>query len=346
MLRPLFAALLLGLALAFAPTAKAAEAGWSYSPDSWDFGEVVTGTTSPAKTFTLTNTGEVTLRVVFISLESSEGARFERAADSCRGALLAPGADCETSITFNPSTFGPKDGKLRVYSEGGLATPATVELRGHGAGPIVSITPEELLFERLVVGEVSAPRAFTIHNDGLASLDISSLEIFPGEGPEGPLTPQFQIAGGTCEAGGVVSPGASCTVDVIFAPTRVQGTTTFLEIVDNAPGSPHEVYMTGIGDSQPSPRPIPPRFPPEPRAYIKAHPKRLTTARNAVFRLRGSPTATRFACKLDHHRLKTCGAYVRYHRLRRGRHRFVVRAFAAGDGLWGPRITYRWRIRR
>jgi hypothetical protein len=336
------------LALVFAPTAKATEAQWSFSPTSWNFGEVIPGTgPTPPKAFVLTNTGEVDLQPALISIGSEEG-EFKFAGNTCKGSKLAPGAKCEIGVTFNPSTPGPKEGELEVQSQAGLATPAGAELSGYGAGPIVSITPEALNFGQVVVGEVSAPKTFTVRNDGPLTLAISSLEIPTGEGPEGPLPIEFHIAGGTCKAGGTVPPGASCTVDVIFAPTVVQGISTFVKIVDNAFDSPHSAYLSGMSLKEAPWSYISPYgHNLRARVFIRKHPPHRTSARSAVFGLRGSWNASRFVCKLDQGPLKACGDSISYRGLSVGSHHFEARAFnASGDIHPGRPTIYRWRIRR
>jgi len=341
------------LALSFAPGAKAAEAQWTFNPTSWNFDEVIPGTSpAPHKAFVLTNTGEVDLQPAFISIESEEG-EFKLAGNTCQG-NMAPGVKCEIGVTFKPQTSGPKEGKLKVQSQGGRATPAVAELSGFGAGSLVSITPESLDFGQIVVGKVSPPKTFTIRNDGPVDLAFSSLEIPSGEGPEGPLPIQFQTTGGTCKVIWTVSPGASCTVDLIFVPTVVGGISTYVEIVDNAFDSPHFVYLTAIGLGEGPWRAPPWTLIPTPfghnvraRVFIRDHPPHRTTARKATFKLRGSSTARRFVCKLDHGQLKACDDSIGYHGLSTGSHRFEARAFnTAGDIHPGPPAIYRWRIQR
>jgi len=134
----------------------------------------------------------------------------------------APGADCEISVTFDPSSAGAKQGQLSVASQGGLAPPASTELSGTGAGPVVSIAPSRRTFEPLDLGGgPSASKTFTIAHEGQLDLSISSIATqanqiynYPGAAAE-----QFELAGGTCKVGVAVPPGASCTVDVTFSPT-------------------------------------------------------------------------------------------------------------------------------
>jgi HYDIN/CFA65/VesB-like, Ig-like domain len=331
------------VAMSYAAAAQAAEGDWSFEPASWDFGTIIPGTgPTPPKAFTLTNTGDVELQAFFVSL-GSEGDDFSLAGNTC--GKLAPGADCEISVTFDPSSAGVKQGQLSVASQGGLAPPASVELSGTGAGPAVSIAPAAQTFEPLELGGgPSAPKTFSIANEGQLDLAIASISIqtnviynYPGAAAE-----QFELAGGTCKVGIAVPPGATCTVDVTFSPTAPGALPAQLRIADNAPGTPHVATLEGFGVA-PSwqPPPLAPYI--VPKVSIVHHPARRTTFRRAVFWLRGSPTATRFACKLDDSEFKICESPVRYRGLGGGRHRFAVRALDS-DGRWGPPRVFRWRI--
>jgi len=333
------------VALSYASTAHAAEASWSFDPARWDSGTIVPGTgpTSP-KAFDLTNTGEVELQAIFVSVGGNDGAGFALAGNTC--GKLAPGAECEISVTFDPSSAGAKQGQLSVASQGGLAPPASAELSGTGAGPVVSVAPAKQTFEPLELGGgPSAPKTFTIANEGQLDLTISSISIqanqiynYPGAAPE-----QFELAGGTCKVGVAVPPAGSCTVDVTFSPTAPGALSAQLRIADNAPGAPHVADLEGFGIAPPwQPSALPQYI--VPRASIVHRPARRTTSTHALFWLRGSPTATRFACKLDDSRFKICQSPIHYRALGRGRHRFAVRALD-GIGRWGPPAEFRWRIR-
>jgi hypothetical protein len=332
------------VATSCASRAHAAEAAWSFEPASWDFGTIVPGTgPSPPKAFTLTNTGETDLQVFLVSI-GSEG-DFSLAGNTC--GKLAPGASCEISATFDPSSAGAKRGQLDVASLDGLAPPASVELRGTGAGPTVSITPSKQSFDPLQLGGgPSAPRVFTIANKGQLDLTISSISIQPNQtyNYPGASAQQFDLAGGTCEVGVAVPPESACTVKTTFSPSVPGLLTAQLRITDNAPGTPHVADLEGVGNAPPW-QPLLIQRHPLPRVSIVHRPSRLTSSPRASFWLRLSTTATRFACKLDDGPTRPCTSPVRYLALDNGRHRFSARALDQ-SGRWGPRTTFQWRIER
>jgi hypothetical protein len=323
-----------------APIARGETASWSFDLSSWDFGVVVPGSgPTPPKTFTLTNTGDMELSVIFVSVGSEFGGNFSIAENKCQE-KLAPGASCTISVIFNPSTAGPKSGQLAVASQGGLAPQASVELRGTGAGPAVAITPTTHVFDPLGVGAgPSLAKSFTVTNEGQLDLTISSIytAIFLYSDAD-----QFPVTGGTCGAGVIVPPQGSCTVEVAFGPTRPGWLAADLFIASDAPGSPHRATVEGIGIASPVPFPL--TLPVElPRAEIFRRPGRQTARRNASFWFRSSPTAAHFLCRLDGRKLHRCSSPVRYQGLRAGRHRFAVRAID-GNGRSGQTTVVRWHI--
>ncbi len=335
-------ALALGLlsVLCWAPHARGAEASWEFEPASWDFGTVIPGTgPTPPKAFTLTNTGEVELSILLVSVGQSEGAGFSIAENKC--GKLAPAASCTISVSFDPSTAGPKDGELGVASQGGLAPPASAELSGTGAGPVVSIAPASLSFEPRDVGAApSRAKSFTLTNDGALDLTIASVCICIYRYSD---SDQFRLIGGTCAAGLVVPPEGSCTLEVTFAPTRPGYLAADLLVVSDAPDSPHLVTLEGFGVAPPAQSLAPPPFI-NPLVSIVHRPPRRTSKSRAAFWFHGSPSAARFACKLDGEEwFKICESPVRYRALRPGRHHFAVRALDA-NGRFGSITHFRWFV--
>ncbi len=83
-----------------------------------------------------------------------------------------------------------------------------------------------------------------------------------------PSRGQFVLSDNTCT--GPVAPAAACTVNVAMKATTVGTHNATLRFGDNAPGAPHLVTLTGIGD------PLPP--PPEPATTAVANLSPLSIA--------------------------------------------------------------------
>ena len=102
----------------------------SLSVKSLNFGNQAVGTTSAAKTITLTN--HATSRVVTIAAVSISGPNSPSFAqtNTC-GTSLAAGASCTLSVTFTPHGKGSKAATLNVWNNGGAAA-LKVTLTGNG----------------------------------------------------------------------------------------------------------------------------------------------------------------------------------------------------------------------
>ena len=108
---------------------------------------------------------------------------------------------------------------------------------GGSGGPVANLSASLLNFQKVVIGQTSAPQTLILFNSGGANLNISSLVA----------TGDFQISTNTC--GSSVAPGDTCTVSVTFTPTKKatrKGTLTF---TDDAPTSPQTISLKGVGQS-------------------------------------------------------------------------------------------------
>jgi hypothetical protein len=96
------------------------------TPTTATYASQAVGTTSPAKTFTLTNNETVALTSIAISTTGD----FAVAATTC-GASLAAKGKCTISVTFTPTAIGTGTGKLSV-SDSASNSPQTSNLKGTG----------------------------------------------------------------------------------------------------------------------------------------------------------------------------------------------------------------------
>jgi hypothetical protein len=109
----------------------------SVSPTSLAFGSQLVGTTSAARTMTVTNTGTGTLNLTGIALGGANPSQYAIAGGTCPAgaSTLAAGGSCTVSVTFKPTSAGSKPAALNVNA----AFPASsvaVTLTGTGGSPI------------------------------------------------------------------------------------------------------------------------------------------------------------------------------------------------------------------
>jgi hypothetical protein len=207
------------------------------SPPSLSFPDQITGTTSIAQAVALTNNESTAVNIASITISGTNASDFAET-DNCIGSVAA-GAGCSISVTFTPAGAGSRSGSLNIANNIS-SSPLAVPLTGTGVTPtrIVSLSASSLTFTNQMVGLTSPAQSITVSNSGNSALIISNLGI------SGTNASEFAE---TDNCGGSVPAGASCTINVTFAPTATGTRTGTLNITDNAtsPASPQTVVLTG-----------------------------------------------------------------------------------------------------
>ena len=208
------------------PDAPPAPAALTMSPLTGSFGTVTVGETSTTVTFTVTNGGEATSGSIS-ALASGDNAGDFNVTNGC--ATLDGGDSCTVTVTFTPSSDGPKAGNLVVSASPGGSVTAT--LSGNGVSPgSLSIQQQNTAFGAVVVGTTSSTVAtFTVSNSGDAA--TGKLSIQPGGTDAG----EFAIASDNCTTPASLAPGASCTITVDFRPLT-QGAKSATFTISGNPG--------------------------------------------------------------------------------------------------------------
>jgi hypothetical protein len=99
------------------------------SPTSLNFGNQPTGTTSLAKTITLSNKGGVSVSITGISITGADPNDFSQT-NTC-GTSVAAGASCFIKVKFTPSATGTRTARVSSDDSGG-GSPQKVTLAGTG----------------------------------------------------------------------------------------------------------------------------------------------------------------------------------------------------------------------
>jgi hypothetical protein len=201
----------------------------SLTPASLNFGSQAVGTTSPAQPATLKNTGSGPLSIASIATAGD----FAQT-NNC-GSTVNAGASCTLNVTFTPTATGTRTGTLSITDDA-AGSPHHLLLSGTGfnGGPVVSLTPTSLTFPALPVGTFSLSKSATLKNTGSGALSIVSI------GRSGDF-----YEGNNCPT--TLAASASCTIRVIFTPTSPGTKSSAVTIADNAPGSPHQLRLSGTG---------------------------------------------------------------------------------------------------
>lgn len=203
--------------------------GLQFLPSTLTFTPQSVGTTSPAQTVTLKNTGTVNLAISSITAAGDFGFT------GCGVPLtLAPNATCVLSVTFSPQANGPLTGSISVASNG-PGSPNALPLSGTGVNgptPGISVQPFSLGFGPIRVGSQATDRV-SIFSNGSAPLLLSGISI------SGATFAQSNA----CPASLPV--GAGCDITITYSPGTVGTQTGQLTIQSNGTPSTFTVNLTG-----------------------------------------------------------------------------------------------------
>jgi hypothetical protein len=205
------------------------------------FGSQQVGTTSAVQTVTVSNAGGGTLS---ISAVAANNGAFT-AAGNCVGANLANGQSCTINVSFAPTAAAAVNGTLTItHSAGG--SPASVGLSGTGTTapvPAVALSRTSVSFAGVTaVGQQSIAERVTLTNNGPGSVTLSSIAA----------APEFNVvvgAAGACRGGQTLAQGASCTIDVTFAPAAAGARSGTLSIASNGTPATLTASLTGTGSA-------------------------------------------------------------------------------------------------
>jgi hypothetical protein len=210
------------------------------SPTSLAFGSVLDGTTSAAQTLTVSNTGGA----AFTGINVVVTAPFSRAGGTC-GATLAAGNTCTINVTFTPTAPGAATGTATITGNV-TVTGSPVTLAGTGVAPThtATVSPSPLAFGNWATGTTSNAQTLTVTNTGNSALAGGTF-AFDGGTPQ-PFSRPTGTAGGTC--GATLGVGATCTINVRFAPTAAGAVSRTLTVAyTGATVTPTPVTLTGAG---------------------------------------------------------------------------------------------------
>jgi hypothetical protein len=199
------------------------------SPSNLNFGTQNVGVVSTSQAVTLTNGGATTLTV------SSITASGDFAETNTCSVPLVAGTNCAILVTYKPSTVGAGIGAL-VISDNAPGSPQIILLKGNGGtnSPNFSPSTTSLSFGNQTVGVASGPQSVTVTNNGGATLTISSITA------SGDFTQ-------TNSCSTPLPVGTNCIINVTYKPSAVGPGLGAVTIVDNAPGNPHSIQLSGIG---------------------------------------------------------------------------------------------------
>jgi len=214
------------------------------SPTILSFGNEAVGSTSAAKTITVTNNQSSSLSFTNLTfngpfvLDTSAVTTCPISGGTINGPLAA-GMSCVIGIDFKPTATGATSGGQVSINDNASNSPQVVMLSGIGGQP-VTLSTTSLNFGDVAIGSTSASQTVTLTNNQSSSLTINSLAVTLG-------TPYAISPSSTC-LNPTVAAGGSCTVILTFTPvTTGAAPASSLTITDTASTSPQTVTLSGTG---------------------------------------------------------------------------------------------------
>jgi len=207
--------------------------------DNLDFGTVCDG--KRFRTLQVFNVGKADLVIASVQrLMGSSG--FSVLPAPGTPLTLAPGEEVDFEIEFTPTTPGtPEVATIRIVSNDPGAPVVDLTATGTGGQPaIVLAVPDTGRFGDVCLGQL-VDRGLVISNRGPCDLRITGLAS---------SAPQF-IVPGVASYPIVVEAGDDIELPIRFQPTAFGPVSATLTITSNAPGSPHQVRVSG---NTPAPR--------------------------------------------------------------------------------------------
>lgn len=197
------------------------------SPLSLNFGGQPVGTTSAARTITLSNNVQGTLTGIRLQTSNPDYGFTT----NC-GTSLPQGSSCGIQVAFTPHAAAQDPGILSVID---ADRTQPVQLNGAGTLANVTLTPAALNFGFIGVQTSSTAQTFVLHNGSTGTLNgISSAT-------EGPFTE-------TSSCGSSLPSGANCSIAVVFFPNTT-GPQTGSLVITSADAAAMTSQLTGTGIS-------------------------------------------------------------------------------------------------
>ncbi len=109
---------------------------------------------------------------------------------------------------------------------------------GQPAAPAVMLSTNSLAFPDEGPGGVSPTQAVAVRNSGTAPLQITAIKVGA----------DFQEID---DCGSPLPVGSQCVINITFVPTVTGNLQETVTVTDNAPGSPHNISLSGNGIASP-----------------------------------------------------------------------------------------------
>lgn len=150
----------------------------------------------------------------------------------CANAKVKPADTCNLNVTFVPTAMGPRTATITVTDDD-PSSPQTIKATGIGSA--VRIALRVLFVDPQVVGTTATMITTVTNTNATKVLTITSISEVGEDFTQTNNCPA-SLAG-----------GATCKITVTFAPVTTGPRWGQINILDNDPGSPHQIRLVGTG---------------------------------------------------------------------------------------------------
>ncbi len=193
------------------------------NPSSHDFGDILVGTASAAKTFIIQNPGTDTLTVTAVSV----AAPFALTAPLSLPAQIAPNGSIAFAVVFSPTSRATAAATISIASDAG---PANVSLTGRGVAPLIEASLDPVDFGTVPIGSTQS-LSLQLTNSGDAALTLTTLAFGGADSGDFAFTTSPALPA-------VVAPGAALTLSIDFTPNDHGARNATLTATSDALGTP------------------------------------------------------------------------------------------------------------
>jgi hypothetical protein len=200
-----------------------------------NFGDQIVGTTSASVTPSIRNSGTAPLVVSGLSVTGANATDFVLSG-GCT--VVAVGASCNITLTFNPTATGIRNAQINVLSNASnAASTNTIALVGNGIpapAPRADLNITAIAFGNTIFGGAAPSQTVTLTNGGTVPLAVQSLIA----------SPEY-VQMNNCPA--ALVPQATCSIMISFTPLGLGPRGGELVLTSNAVSSPDRIPLAGVG---------------------------------------------------------------------------------------------------
>ena len=233
------------------------------SGSTYDFGTIMAGSSSQGAYFSINNRGNADLHLTGatpIQVSGVNAADFSVTTQGTPNQTITSTVNLMFSVNFKPAvgTVGPRSAQIVILSDDPVKGTFVINLQGNASSTPVPDVNVRLVhsnyasgtnynFGTFMQGTSSQTVAFTLENNGNATLNVSSLML------SGADAGQFNLTG---TGPFTIAPGTNVTFSAVFSPVSTGSFSASIMINNSDPDpfeSPYVLNLQGTGSATPVP---------------------------------------------------------------------------------------------